>query len=90
MLIRVGPVRLTVTGRDQIETPLLQQSARGRRNPWPRAGFTGSRWCRVGAGCQERGSGRAAPRRCPSALGLCCSGPDSTEDRREEKQQFSA
>lgn len=51
-----------------------------------RARFTGSRWCRVGTGCQARGSGKAAPRRRPAASGLCCTGPGSTEDTREEKQ----
>lgn len=50
-----------------------------------RAGFTGSRWCRVGTGCQARGSGKAAPRRRPAASGLCCTSPGSTEDTREEK-----
>lgn len=52
--------------------------------------LTGSRWCRVGSGCQAKGSGKAAPRRWPGASGLCCSSPDSTEDTRGQKQQFSA
>lgn len=90
MLIHVRAVWLTVMGQVHIQTTLLQHTGCGRRNPWPCAGFTGSRWCRVGTGCQAKGSGKAAPRHCPLALGLCCSSPNSTEDAREEKQQFSA
>lgn len=72
-------------GQVQIQTTLLQRTGWGRRNPWPRAGFTGSRWCRAGTGCQAKGSGKAAPRHWPLALGLWCSSPDSTEDTRGKK-----